>query len=156
MLWRLAESVPPARAISEASPLVGLTTSAAIAFHHGSPPSFGFRQFLAQDGECFPYLMVLEGVVDALFPALTPRVTNRSIIKVGISGDPRRRERELNADFLRGSAARWTVRNTRTFGNVREAYNAEGVLLQRLADSDCWISGEFAIVADNDLEAFLG
>jgi hypothetical protein len=110
---------------------------------------------LAQDGECF-LLYGAGGVVDALFPALTPRVTNRSIIKVGISGDPRRRERELNADFLRGSAARWTVRNTRTFGNVREAYNAEGVLLQRLADSDCWISGEFAIVADNDLEAFPG
>lgn len=129
---------------------------AAGVFQHGPPPSFGFKQMLAEDGECRLYLMVLEGTVDALFPALTPTATGRSIVKVGISRDPLRRQRELNAGFPKGAAATWMVRRTRTFATVGAAYNAEGVLLERLAASDRWISGEFAIVADRDLDSLLG
>jgi hypothetical protein len=114
-------------------------------FRHGPPPSFGFKQFLASDGECFLYIMVLDGPVDALFPSLVPQSTGRSIIKVGISSNPRRRLGELNSGFPKGCAARWIIRNTRSFLSARAAYNAEGVILQRLADSDCWIGGEFAI-----------
>lgn len=110
---------------------------------------------LAEDGECHLYLMVLEGPVDVLFPALTPTATQRTIVKVGISRDPERRQRELNAGFPRGAAATWRVRDTRLFASVKDAYDTEGALLESLAASGRWLSGEFAIVADSDLEHLL-
>lgn len=130
--------------------------SAISRFQHGPAPSFGFKQMLAEDGECRLYLMILEGAVDALFPDLKPKTTGRSIIKVGISRDPQRRQRELNGGFPRGAAANWLVRNTRSFASVGEAYGTEGVILERLAATGRWISGEFAIVPDEVLDDLLG
>jgi hypothetical protein len=156
VLWRFDETAQLASVATGGSLPLAPNTAAAAAFRHGPPPSFGFKQMLAEDGECRVYLMVLEGAVDALFPALAPTTTNRSIVKVGISRDPQRRQRELNASFPKGAAARWALRKTRTFATVGTAYNAEGVLLERLSDSHRWISGEFAIVANDDLEILLG
>ncbi len=152
VLWRFAEPDQRKSARPEA---VFAKVQLAATFRHGPPPSFGFRQFLAEDAECHLYLMVLEGAVDALFPSLMPRATTRSIVKVGISVDPQRRERELNAGFPRGSAARWVIRRTRIFATAAQAYNAEGDRLQRLADSNCWLGGEFAIIADNEVDGLL-
>lgn len=151
VLWRFNIAAQPIVAAGAVPPT--MTTSGT--FRHGPPPSFGFKQMLAEDGECFLYLMVLEGAVDALFPALTPAATKRSIVKIGISKDPPRRELELNGGFPKGSAANWAVRNTRTYSSAKNAYNAEGVLLERLAASGRWISGEFAIVAEHDVGGLL-
>ena len=156
VLWRF--EVPGAR-IPEAattSPTPGLADAAAQPFRHGPAPGFGFRQFLAEDKACWLYLMVLEGAVDALFPHVAPRDTGRTVIKIGISGNPSRREREMNVGFPFGANARWRIRESRKFEGARVAYDAEGELLQRLADGGRWLSGEFAIVPDRDLVNMLG
>lgn len=153
VLWRFDPSSRPGSSPAAATP--PRPGESGAGFRHGPPPSFGFKQMLAEDGECQLYLMVLEGVVDALFPNLTPAATNRSVVKVGISNDPLRRQRELNAGFPKGAAAKWVVRKSRTFTTAGEAYCAEGVLLERLAEAKCWISGEFAIVNDSDLDGLL-
>lgn len=100
--------------------------------------------------------MVLEGPLDALFPTLRPAATKRSIIKVGISKDPQRRQRELNVSFPKGATTRWVVRTSRPFASIQQAYEAEGILLERLVQEGQWISGEFAIVPETDLGNLLG
>ena len=153
VLWRF-DDVPPAPT-TRSSPSVRRGADPVAVFRHGPPPSFGFRQMLVEDGECLLYLMVLEGAVDALFPELAPSASGRSLIKVGISRDPARRQRELNSGFPKGAAAGWRTHTSRTFASVKAAYHAEGALLESLAASGRWISGEFAIVAQSDLEELL-
>ncbi len=152
VLWRFDVAAQTIVASGTSLPAAAISGN----FRHGPPPSFGFKQMLAEDGECFLYLMVLEGAVDALFPALAPTATKRSIVKVGISKDPFRRQRELNGGFPTGAAAQWTLTRTRAFASAKIAYDTEGVLLERLASSGRWISGEFAVVADLDLNGLLG
>lgn len=155
VLWRFDDLTQPAVANAGAQSARRPATSPSAAFRHGPPPSFGFKQMLAEDGECPLYLMVLEGAVDALFPTLAPKTNGRSIIKVGISRDPQRRQCELNAGFPKGAAIGWLVRKVRRFSSVGEAYSAEGLLLERLAETGRWISGEFAIVADGEIDDLL-
>ncbi|MCJ2050286.1 GIY-YIG nuclease family protein [Methylobacterium sp. J-070] len=156
VLWRFkapgAQSDPTASTL----PISAVAEPASLAFRHGPAPSVGFKQFLAEDGECWLYLMALGGAVDALFPHLTPRATGRTIVKIGISGNPPRRERELNVGFPIGADARWLIRETRKFDTSRAAYEAEGILLQRLADDGRWLNGEFAVVRDQELAGLLG
>ncbi len=154
VLWRFDDAPAPNSAGSEST--LAPTGLGRAAFQHGPPPSFGFKQMLAEDGECHLYLMVLEGIVDALFPDLSPTASKRSIVKVGISRDPGRRQREINVGFPKGATARWVVRKTRRFATAGDAFTAEGALLSQLADTDRWISGEFAVVSDDDLDTLLG
>lgn len=156
VLWRFDGSAAPAAIAPNNPPASGSASSAPSKFRHGPPPSFGFKQMLAEDGECPLYLMVLKGAADAIFPVLAPKSNSRSIIKIGISRDPQRRQRELNAGFPKGAAIGWEVWKLRKFPSVSEAYVAEGVLLEQLAKTDRWIGGEFAIVADSDLDTILG
>lgn len=135
--------------------LASSASQAATVFRHGPPPSLGLKQMFSEDGVCPLYLMRLDGAVDALFPTLAPTETKRAIIKVGISREPARRERELNAGFPRGAQARWTLRDIRPYPSVGAAYDAEGLLLEALAREGRWISGEFAIVPYAELSALL-
>lgn len=156
VLWRFKAPGTQSQPAASASPTRSAAEPAAPTFRHGPAPSFGFKQFLAEDGECWLYLMALGGAVDALFPHLTPGATGRTVVKIGISSNPSRRERELNMGFPIGADARWSIRRTRKFDTARAAYEAEGVLLQRLADQGRWLSGEFAVVPDQDLVGLLG
>lgn len=155
VLWRFGDA--PSQAAGATSPPQSRQRAASprTAFQHGPPPSLGFQQMLTEDGECHLYLMVLEGPVDTLFPTLTPAATERTLIKVGMSRDPERRQRELNAGFPKGAIAGWRVRATRLFGSVADAYDAEGELLERLASAGRWLSGEFAIVPNGELDRLL-
>ncbi|RRN63453.1 GIY-YIG nuclease family protein [Caulobacter sp. 602-1] len=154
VLWRFDEAAQPVLIATDSRRVIR-TAPQATTFRHGPPPSFGLRQMLTTEGACDLYLMALEGAVDALFPHYSPAATSRSIVKVGISRDPQRRQRELNVGFPRGAAASWRLRTFRTFGSAGEAYSAEGKLLERLAASGRWISGEFAIVPVGDLDRLL-
>ena len=156
VLWRFKAPGAPAGPAAIALPKLEAAEDAALAFRRGPAPSFGFKQFLAEDGACWLYVMAIGGAVDALFPHLTPRATGRTVVKVGISGNPPRRERELNVGFPLGADAKWLIQGTRKFDTARAAYDAEGVLLQRLADDGRWLSGEFAVVPVGDLAGLLG
>ncbi len=155
VLWRFEQAARPGMVATEGPRLIRPAAREATTFRHGPPPSSGLRQMLTTEGACDLYLMALEGAVDAMFPHFNPSATSRSIVKVGISRDPQRRQRELNVGFPRGAAASWRLRTFRTFGSASEAYSAEGKVLERLAASGRWISGEFAIVPDGDLDHLL-
>lgn len=154
VLWRFKTSAEMAEPIGSGGP-ASENVAAHTALRHGPPPSLGLKTMLIEDGECSLYVMTLDGA-DALFPHLAPTASGRTIVKVGISKFPERRQRELNAGFPRGAAAGWKIRKTRAFVSVADAYVAEGGLLERLAAEGWWINGEFAIIPDACVAHLLG
>lgn len=100
-------------------------------------------------------LMKLSGCVDALFPKLRPSATQRIVVKVGRSNDPKRRTEELNFGFPPSCDAKWELVQAQTFRSADEAHDAEQRLLTDLDRRGCSIGAEFAVIPARDLQTLL-
>lgn len=129
--------------------------SVSQAVSHGPAPWFGTMESTRTDGETRLYLMKLAGCVDALFPDLRPNVTQKVVVKVGRSNDPKRRESELNFGFPPSAKARWELVQAQTFRTADEAHDAEQKLLADLAGRGCSLGAEFAVIAAKELHTLL-
>jgi hypothetical protein len=121
-------------------------------WRRGPPPSNGAQTIIKQDGPTQLYVMKLNGPAEAVLPACGE---NLIAVKVGMSNNPSRRVDELNCGFPPGSSVEWGLHHTRTYPSGREAFAAEGKLLEVLRLAGSWIGGEFAIVSHENLEALL-
>ncbi|MCC0808662.1 GIY-YIG nuclease family protein [Methylobacterium sp. W2] len=133
----------------------GGEASFAASISRGPNPWFGSTQVHRIDGETKLYLMQLVGNVDALFPRLKPTISQRAVIKIGRSSDPRRREEELNCGFPPAAEVRWKLRHAQPFKDANDAHAAEQQLLQDLDSRKCSIGKEFAVIPVKELDTLL-
>ncbi|PZU21798.1 MAG: hypothetical protein DI589_12860 [Shinella sp.] len=117
----------------------------------GPPPKVGKVQVTFEEGPTDVYLLRLSGPTDAVFdlPA------GHSVIKVGMSGNVRRRLAELNAGFPPGIKLSWEEVRTRRFATPLEAFAFEGEQLENLRTDGSWIGGEYAVVSSDQLSVLL-
>lgn len=121
-------------------------------WRRGPPPWAGEHALHKQDGPTSVYLMALDGASCAVFPG----IPNKSVVaKVGMSNDPLRRLIELNHGFPPGCVLKWQLVRTRQYLTGREAYLAEGELLERFRTRGRWIGNEFVWADQEDLKNLL-
>ena len=116
-----------------------------------STPKVGSELVTFEEGPTDVYLFRLSGPTDIVFDL--PR--GHSVIKVGMSGNVRRRIAELNAGFPPGIKLAWEKVRARRFATSREAFVFEGEQLESLRSDGSWIGGEYAVVSSGRLSALL-
>lgn len=121
-------------------------------FNRGPRPSPGERHSTVFDGPCSTYLMVLDGLSADVACAGEP---GSIVIKVGLSNEPQRRLRQLNAGFPPRASFGWKIKTTRSFASFDEAFDAESRLLEAIRERGHWIGGEFAALPASDLSYIL-
>lgn len=95
----------------------------------GVPPSIGPRISNYEDGENCLYLMLLDGGSETLLGRFGPHL-GKALVKVGRSNDPKRRLKELNEGFPKGSICRWRLVQSQRFPDVDTAHRHETDLKQ--------------------------
>jgi hypothetical protein len=118
----------------------------------GPPPWTGEYALYKQDGPTSVYLMALDGASRAIFPGIPD---GSVVAKIGMSNDPLRRLIELNGGFPPGCILKWKLIRTRKYPSGREAYLAEGELLEHFRSRQRWIGNEFVWADGDDLKKLL-
>lgn len=114
-------------------------------WRRGPPPSVGAVTSIRDDGPTHLYLMALTTRADAHFVP-SSAVEGRSYVKVGISQNPAQRLSELNSGLPKTLGLAWTLIDTRLYDTGWAAYAAESRVLEELRMANLWVSGEFALV----------
>lgn len=130
-----------------------LTVSEALS--RGPKPWFGASETVRTDGETKLYLMKLVGCVDSMFPKLRPNASQKVIIKVGRSNDPRRRVSELNIGFPPSADLKWELAQVQNFKTADEAHVAEQKLLTELDARSLSLGAEFAVIPTREISTLL-
>ncbi|HEY4942369.1 MAG TPA: hypothetical protein VII56_13155 [Rhizomicrobium sp.] len=115
------------------------------------PPSSGQRSFTIIDGPCHLYLMRWSGSSEGLLGDVFGEIAELTVVKVGISNDPKARCAGLNRSLPPPSLTKWFLQaESPEFDSAPNAVIAETALKQRFRTNFRSIGGEFFL---GDIEA---
>lgn len=124
-------------------------TSNQTIVRRGPPPSTGQITYESSDKPTDLYLLQLRGKLQS---TVTEAIDGKSLFKVGISSDIRKRICQLNSGFPIELGLAWQLVSRIPFSNGRNAYDRESEVLALLADSGFLKRGEFAALSAKELE----